>query len=101
MSGELATIETVTTQIDPTGGRLVSWAHAADAANRLAKALCTTTFVPREMKDEGNATAAILMGDELGLTPLASLKSIYVIHGTPALYTRAMVALVQSRGHEI
>ena len=98
---ELATIETVTTQVDPTGGRLVSWAHAADAANRLAKALCTTTFVPATMKDEGNATAAILMGDELGLTPLASLKSIYVVHGTPALYTRAMVALIQSRGHEI
>lgn len=101
MSGELATINQVITQVDPTGGRLVSWAHAADAANQLARALCTTTFVPVSMKDVGNATAAILMGDELGFTPLAALKSIYVVHGTPALYTRAMVALIQSRGHEI
>ena len=101
MSTELATIETVTTQIDPTGGRIEAWARAADSAHGLANALCKTTFVPEAMKDVGNATAAILMGDELGFTPLAALKSIYVIHGTPALYTRAMVALVLSRGHEI
>ena len=98
---EVATINSIVTQIDPTGGRLVSWAQAASAANALAKSLCTTTFVPAAMKDVGNATAAILMGDELGFTPLAALKSIYVVHGTPALYTRAMVALIQSRGHEI
>ena len=101
MSGDLAVIETVSTQVDPTGGRLVAWARAANAANSLAKALIKTTFVPKGMTEEGNATAAILMGDELGFTPLASLKSIYVVHGTPALYTRSMVALVLSRGHEI
>jgi len=101
MSGELATIETFSTQVDPTGGRIEAWARAADSAHGLANALCKTTFVPEAMKDVGNATAAILMGDELGFTPLASLKSIYVVHGTPALYTRSMVALVLSRGHEI
>jgi len=86
---------------DPTGGRLVAWAEAASAANQLAKALATTAFVPQAMRNPGDATAAILMGDELGLSPLAALRSIYVVHGTPALYARSMVALAQSHGHEI
>lgn len=86
---------------DPTGGRLVAWAKAASAANQLARALATTAFVPKGMTDPGNATAAILMGDELGLSPIASLRSIYVVHGTPAMYARTMVALTQAHGHQV
>ena len=86
---------------DPTGGRLIAWADAASAANSLARALATTAFVPATMRNPGDATAAILMGDELGLTPLAALRSIYVVHGAPALYARTMVALAQSRGHQV
>lgn len=91
----------IATTTDPTGGRLVAWAEAASAANQLAKALSQTAFVPREMQNVGNATAAILAGDEVGMSPLASLRSFYVVHGTPALYARAMVALAQAHGHEI
>lgn len=99
--------------IDPTGGRLVAWAKAAQAAHQLARALAWTTFVPKQFqaalaRDEdgqnaaiGNATAAIMLGDELGLSPLSALRSIYTIGGTPALYARSMVALVQSHGHEV
>lgn len=92
---------TEVTYLDPTGGRLVAWAEAASAANQLAKALSQTAFVPKEMTNVGNATAAILMGDELGMSPIASLRSIYVVHGTPALYARSMVALALAHGHEI
>jgi len=95
------TAEVAQYQPDPTGGRLIAWAEAASAANRLARALSETQFVPDAMKSVGNATAAILMGDELGLSPLAALRSIYVVHGTPALYARSMVALALSRGHLI
>lgn len=87
-------------QPDPTGGRLVAWAEAASAANALAKALVQTTFVPAG-ETVGNATAKILMGDEVGLSPLASLRSIYVVHGTPAMYARSMVALALSHGHQV
>ena len=87
---------------DPTGGRLVAWATAAHAANQLAKSLSRTSFVPAAFKgNEYDATAAILMGDELGLSPLAALRSIYVVHGTPAMYARTMVALAMSHGHAI
>jgi hypothetical protein len=81
--------------------RLMIHAREASSAHQLALALTKTDFVPASMKDVGNATAAIIMGNELGLSPLNSLRSIYVIHGTPALYARAMVALVLGQGHEI
>lgn len=88
-------------QTDPTGGRLIAWAEAASAANQLARALSQTAFVPKEMTNVGNATAAILAGDEVGLSPLAALRSIYVVHGTPAFYARTMVALALAHGHQI
>jgi hypothetical protein len=100
--------EVAALSIDPTGGRLIAWAQAALAANALAKSLVTTAFVPRVKvggqlvaMSAGDATAAILMGDELGLSPLAALRSIYVVHGTPAMYSRTMVALAQGRGHAV
>ena len=87
---------------DPTGGRLVAWAQAAHAANSLAKALSTTAFVPKHFQgNPADATAAIILGDELGLSPISALRSIYVIGGQPALYARTMVALVLSKGHRI
>lgn len=92
----------IVTTTDPTGGRLVAWAQAAQAAHQLATALARTAFVPKHFQgNSSDATAAILLGDELGLSPISALRSIYVIGGAPALYARTMVALVMSHGHRI
>ncbi|NUS56222.1 MAG: hypothetical protein HOV66_15390 [Streptomycetaceae bacterium] len=89
-------------QFDPTGGRLVAWAGAASAAHQLATSLSRTSFVPKAFQgNAADATAAIMLGDELGLSPIAALRSIYILSGTPALYARTMVALAMSHGHEI
>lgn len=89
-------------QPDPTGGRLVAWAASLGAAKQIGQALCATSFVPAAFKGKPEeAAAAILYGDEIGLTPTQSLQSVYVISGKPALYTRAMVAVVLAAGHEI
>jgi hypothetical protein len=96
-----------TTGPDPTGGRLIAWAHAARAANELARALVQTSFAPlvgpknnKRPISVGDATAMILSGDEVGLTPVQALRSIYLVHGTPALNARAMAALVLAHGHD-
>lgn len=87
---------------DPTGGRLVAWAASLKAAHQIGTALCNTSFVPATFKGKPEeAAAAILFGDEIGLTPTQSLQSVYVISGKPALYARAMVAIVLAAGHEI
>jgi hypothetical protein len=94
-------------------GALVSWAVAARSAGELAATLVRTTIVPEAFRIGpatppaqaelviGNATAAILLGAELGLTPIAALRSLYVIRGQVGTYTQAKVALVKSRGHSI
>lgn len=88
--------------IDPTGGRLVAWAEGLAAAHRIGTALCRTAFAPKHFAGKPeDAAAAILFGDEIGLTPTQALRSIHVISGTPGLYARAMVALVQAKGHDI
>jgi hypothetical protein len=88
---------------DPTGGRLIAWARAADAAFELAQRLCATSIVPEAFRGRiDDATAAIMLGDELGLSPLAALRALYMPRsGVPAMYSRTMVALVVSRGHRV
>lgn len=87
---------------DPTGGRLVAWADGLTAAHRIGAALCETAFVPAHFRGKAaEAAAAILYGDEIGLTPTQSLQNLYVISGKPGLYARTMVALVLAAGHEV
>ncbi|MFS0716864.1 hypothetical protein [Arthrobacter phoenicis] len=44
---------------------------------------------------------AMLYGHTLEMPPMVAVKSIYVVHGTPALYAQAMYAIALSKGHEI
>ncbi|MEU5772636.1 hypothetical protein ABZ819_04940 [Streptomyces venezuelae] len=88
----------------PTEGTtaLAAWAQEADLAYQMAQKLANTSFVPATLRGKpGDITAAILAGSELGLKPMATLKSIDVIQGTPALRAHAMRAVVQQQGHEI
>ncbi len=81
---------------------LVIWAYEAQQANRIAHSLAGTSFVPASLRGKPqDITAAILAGQELGLQPMATLRSLDVIQGTPALRAHAMRGLVQSRGHSI
>lgn len=81
---------------------LVQWAYEAQQAARIAASLARTSFVPASLRGKPeDITAAILAGQELGLQPMATLRSMDVIQGTPALRAHAMRGLVQSRGHEI
>jgi hypothetical protein len=80
----------------------MQWAQEADLAYQMATKLAATSFVPQSLRGKpGDITAAILAGAELGLKPMATLKSIDVIQGTPALRAHAMRAVVQKQGHEI
>lgn len=87
---------------DHAAGRLVEWAQAADAAYRVADMLCATQFAPAAYRGKAQeATAAILAGAEVGLSPMASLRAFDVIQGTPAPKAITLRAIVQGKGHEI
>lgn len=71
-------------------------------AHQLAQALATTAFVPQHFRGKADdVAAAIMYGAAIGLDPMASLRAIYVVNGSPGMYARQMVAIVQSRGHQI
>lgn len=89
-------------QVELRNSPLVQWAFEARQAAQIAKSLAATSFVPASLRGKpADVTAAILAGQELGLQPMATLRSMDVIQGTPALRAHAMRGLVQSRGHSV
>lgn len=94
------------TEAEPTGAFPISalgqWARDASDAHQVARSLAATEFVPEAMRNRPElVTASILTGHELGLEPMAALRSIDIVHGTPTLRAHAMRGLVQAAGHEI
>lgn len=82
--------------------RLAEWATSAQAASAVATELCRSSFVPDSFRNKPNeATAAILAGLEVGLQPMAALRSFDVIQGQAAARAITLRAIVQSHGHEI
>jgi hypothetical protein len=75
---------------------------AMDDAHRFATAICHSPFVPQHFaKKPADTALAILYGASVGFDPMTSVQQLYVIGGKPALYARAMVAIVLAAGHDI
>lgn len=109
MTIELATADTDIEVLPPSRpsvpealGALAAHVEAMTNAKALGDALAASELVPITYRGKpGNAAAAILYGAELGLNPVQSLQNIFVVHGTPAIYARTMVALVKRHGYVI
>jgi hypothetical protein len=81
---------------------LMQWAMEAQQAEQIANVLARSSFVPATLRGKPHEiAAAILAGQELGLQPMATLRSIDIIQGTPGLRAHAMRGLVQSKGHTV
>lgn len=86
----------------PQPSPLVQFAMEAQQAEQIANVLASSSFIPTTLRGKPQEiTAAILAGQELGLPPMATLRSIDIIQGTPGLRAHAMRGLVQSRGHTV
>jgi hypothetical protein len=82
--------------------RLGEWAQSADAAYKVAERLVQTSFVPVAFRGKPiEATAAILAGTEVGLSPMSALRAFDVIQGQAAPRAITLRAIVQSYGHEV
>jgi len=97
---------------------LEEWAARMVHAGTIARAIAPTPFVPKSLRvyfrPEGSnrdqidvqattasVAAAVLTGTEVGLSPMAALRSIDIIEGTPALRAVALRDLVLRAGHDI
>jgi len=85
----------------PGESAMEKWAREARVIATVAKSIATTSFAGQLRGKPEEVTAVILAGNELGLQPMASLKAVDIIQGTPALRAHAMRGLLQSHGHEI
>lgn len=85
-----------------TAHALVEWAASARAAYELAERLVDTPFSPVQYKGKPmHGCAAILAGAEVGLSPMAALRSFDVIQGVAAPRALTLRAIAQSAGHEV
>ncbi len=81
---------------------LLLWARDARQAHLIAQSLAKTAFVSSTLRGKPDEiTGAILTGQEIGLAPMAALRSIDVIGGVPAMRAHALRGMVQSRGHDV
>jgi len=81
---------------------LADWALELEAAHRIGKALCNTSFAPAAFRGKPDeAAAAILTGKAMGLPPTTALQMFFVIKGRVGSYTDAKVALVRAAGHDV
>jgi hypothetical protein len=96
----------------PDAPSLEAWAEEMTAAAQIARGIAGTPFVPASLRvmqvgeidlaaTTANIAATLLTGKEVGLEPMAALRSIVVINGTPAINALAARALVVARGHEL
>ena len=82
--------------------RLGEWANSAQAAHGVAAELVKTSFVPEAFRGKPyEATAAILAGLEVGLSPMAALRSFDIIQGQAAPRALTLRAIVQGAGHDM
>lgn len=92
----------VVTRRGPNHTDLTRWAERARQVHHIAVNLATTSFVSRQMAGRPDeVTGAILTGIELGIPPMAALRSIDIIDGTPAVRAHALRGIVQHHGHNV
>lgn len=68
----------------------------------MARAVHATEMVPKSIRGQVDTVFATMMwGAELGLSPLTSLQSVYLIEGRPTLSASFMRARILAAGHHL
>jgi len=88
-STEIATVEK--------GGELVARGSEWQALREQAQTMVKSGFVPDAVKTPEQCLAIMLTGRELGIGPMAALRSIRIIKGQPTLSATLMLGLAYDR----
>jgi len=81
--------------------RVFSGIAAFDAAQRMAKALSSSTLVPPEYQGQqglANSLIALEMSGRMGLSPLIVMQNLRIIHGRPSWSSQFLIATVNASG---
>lgn len=73
--------------------------NSFEDAQRMAKALCTSTLVPKEYQGNvSNAMVALEMAQRIGASPMAVMQNLDIIHGRPSWRSQFVIAALNSCG---
>ena len=78
-----------------------SGGDAFEAAQRMAKAICTSDLVPEAYRGPekiGNAVIAMDYASRLGASPLMVMQNMHIIEGRPSLSAPFLIGAVNSSG---
>jgi hypothetical protein len=99
-SSQLATTTTTTTASDD-AMRVFSGIAAFDAAQRMAKALSSSTLVPQIYRGQeglANSLIALEMAGRMGVSPLVVMQNMQPINGRPSWSSQFLIATVNASG---
>lgn len=74
---------------------------AFDAAQRMAKALCSSSLVPKEYQGQqglANSLIALEIAGRMRLSPLVVMQNMTPIHGRPTWSSKFLIATVNASG---
>ena len=74
---------------------------AFDAAQRMAKALCSSSLVPKEYQGQqglANSLIALEIASRMRLSPLVVMQNMTPIHGRPTWSSKFLIATVNASG---
>lgn len=73
--------------------------NSFEDAQRMAKALATSTLVPKEYQGNvSNAMVALEMAQRIGASPMAVMQNLDIIHGRPSWRSQFVIAALNSCG---
>lgn len=76
--------------------------RSLDEAYRLSQNLAISQMLPRDLRGKpSDVLAMLLYGQELGLGPMQSIQTIYVVEGRPSMSAQLWRALVRRAGHKV
>jgi hypothetical protein len=81
----------------PVGHRGVEL-RSLDDFYRFSQYVIAAGMVPHGIQNEAGVLVAIQRGAEVGLLPMQSLQSIYIVNGMPQLFGDAPLALIEGSG---
>lgn len=91
------TMKELARSVSPSFKSLAFRPETLEATEKFCKTICATQIVPQAYQGKWeSALAAIYMGLELGLPPMAALRGIAVINGKPSIYGDLALAVVQA-----
>ena len=70
-----------------------------ESAQRMAKALCSSSIVPETYRGEGkigDCIIALEIANRIGATVLAVMQNLYIVHGRPAWSSQFLISCVNA-----